>query len=85
MMIINRGKKVIVGRPNDLRNRINGILKVEITLKNLTPEIVTAVKNIPHVKQVHQDESTSKLSVNVDDIESDTPELVKKVVEMDHD
>ena len=82
VMIINRGKKVIVGRTNDLRNRISGTLKVEITLKNLTPEIVTAVKNIPHVKQVHQDESTSKFSVNVDDIESDTPELVKKVVEV---
>jgi ABC-2 type transport system ATP-binding protein len=81
VMIINRGKNVVVGTPDDLRNRINGTPTVEVALKKLTPEIVNAAKNVAGVKQVDANESVSKLTVTLDAVESGTPQLVKSVVE----
>jgi ABC-2 type transport system ATP-binding protein len=81
VMIINRGKSVIVGTPDDLRNRINSTPIVEIKLKKLDSKIVAASKSVVGVKHVVADESAGKLTVTLGDAESETPELVKTVVE----
>lgn len=81
VMIINRGKNVVVGTPDELRAKISGAPTVEITLKKLDSRIVEAAKNVTQAKQVTSDESASKLTVTLDDSQSGTPELVKKVVE----
>ncbi len=83
VMMINKGKNVVVGTPDELRDRINGNPAVEITLAKVTGFVVEAVKNVKHVKQVVVDESSSKLTVTLDDPQRRTPELVKKVVEAD--
>jgi ABC-2 type transport system ATP-binding protein len=81
VMIINNGKSIVVGTPDDLRDRIAGNPKIEIKLKKLTPEIIEAAKKVKQVKQVDVDESISKLTVTLDDLQSGTPQVVKNVVE----
>jgi ABC-2 type transport system ATP-binding protein len=83
VMIINRGKSVIVGTPDELRARIAGKPTVQITLKTLTSEIIEAVKNISQVRQVNADEIASILTITLDDTYSGTPEVVRKIVEAD--
>jgi ABC-2 type transport system ATP-binding protein len=83
VMIINRGKSVIVGTPDELRERINGEPTVQITLKKLNPEIIEAVKKISQVTLVNADKSASILTITLDDAHSGTPEVVKKIVEAD--
>ena len=85
VMIINKGKSVIVGTPDELRDRICDNPAVEITLKKLTFEVIEAAKNVAQVTQVNADKSTSKLTITLDDIQSGTPELVKNIVEADGD
>lgn len=83
VMIINRGKSVIVGAPDELRDRIADKPTVQITLKKITYEIIEAVKNISQVKQVNADEITSILTITLDDAQLGTPKVVRKIVEAD--
>jgi ABC-2 type transport system ATP-binding protein len=81
VMIINNGKSIIVGTPDDLRDRIAGTPKIEIKLKKLTPKIVEAAKKVTEVKQVEADQNASVLTVTLDDAQSGTPQVVKNIVE----
>ena len=81
VMIINRGKSVIVGTPDDLRERINGTPTVEITLKKLMPAVIEAAKKVSQVKHFDVDEAASKLTITLDDSQSGTPQIVKNIVE----
>lgn len=83
VMIINKGKSIIVGTPDDLRDKIAGNPKIEIKLKKLSPAIVEAAKNVIQVKQVDVNNSASKLTVTLSDVQSGTPQVVKKIVEAD--
>jgi ABC-2 type transport system ATP-binding protein len=79
VMIINKGTSVIVGTPDELRNKISGAPTVEVSLKKVTPAVVKAAKKVSYVRQV--DVSKSKLTIVLDDPQTGTPEVVKKVVE----
>jgi ABC-type multidrug transport system ATPase subunit len=79
-MIINKGKNVIVGTPDELRDKINGNPTVEITLESVTPEIIEATKRVNQVKQVNVDKSASIFTITLDDPQSGTPEIVKNIV-----
>lgn len=81
VMMISRGKSVVVGTPDELRERIAGSPTVQITLKKLNSEIIEAVKKVNQVEQVNADESASTLTVTLDDAQSGTPEVVRKIVE----
>jgi ABC-2 type transport system ATP-binding protein len=81
VMIINNGKSIIVGTPNELRDRIAGNPKIEITLKKLTQKIIEAAKMVTQVKQVEADQNASKLTVTFDNLHSGIPQVVKNVVE----
>jgi ABC-2 type transport system ATP-binding protein len=83
VMIINRGKSVIVGTPDELRERINGEPTVQITLKKLNPQIIEAATKVSRVRQVNADKSASILTIILDDAQSGTPEVVKKIVDAD--
>ena len=85
VMMINKGKSVIVGTPDELRDRISDNPAVEITLKKLTSAVIEAAKKVAQVTQVNADKSTSKLTITLDDTQSGTPELVKNIVEADGD
>ena len=83
VMIINKGKNIIVGTPDELRDRIAGNPKIEIRLKKLSPAIVEAAKSVTRVKHVDADNSTSTITVTLDDVQSGTPQVVKNVVDAD--
>ncbi len=83
VMIINKGKSIIVGTPDELRDRIAGNPKIEIRLKKLSSAIVEAAKSVTQVKQVDADTSTSTITVTLDDVQSGTPQVVKNVVDAD--
>lgn len=81
VMIINKGKSVIVGTPDELRDRINSDPTVEISLKKLTPEIIEAAKKVTQVRQVKANKFGSKLTITLNDSQSGTPEIVKNIIE----
>ncbi|MCW4022087.1 MAG: ABC transporter ATP-binding protein [archaeon] len=81
VMIINKGTSVIVGTPDELRNKISGTPTVEITLESVSPKLVEATKQVSGVKQVTIDEESHKITVTVDDTQSGTPKIVKNLVE----
>ena len=80
VMIINKGKNIVVGTPDELRNRIIGKPTVRINLGKLDLKIVEATKRVSHVEQVDVDESASSLTLVLDDINLGTPEVVKSIV-----
>lgn len=80
VMIINKGKSIVVGTPDELRNRIIGKPTVRINLGKLDLKIVEAAKKVSRVEQVDVDESSSSLTLVLDDINLGTPEVVKSIV-----
>jgi len=81
VMIINKGKNMVVGTPDELRNRIIGKPTVRINLRKFDPKIVEATKKVSHVQQVEFNESTSNLTIILDDASIGTPEVVKSIVD----
>jgi ABC-2 type transport system ATP-binding protein len=81
VMIVNKGKSVVVGTPDELRNRIAGKPTVQVSLRKLDSKIVEAVERTRHVERVEVDKSASNLTIALDDVNSGTPEVVKSVVD----
>ena len=80
VMIINRGKSIIVGTPDELRDKIAGQPTLEVTLKKLNQKIVESVRGLNNVLEVNVDDSASRLMVTLDDVQSATPDVVKSIV-----
>jgi len=80
VMIINRGKSVIVGSPDELRDSIAGQPVLQVTLKKLNQKVIEAVKELKQVKEVDVDDSASMLIITLDDVRSATPEVVRSIV-----
>jgi len=83
VMIIKRGKSVVVGTPDELRDKITGQPILQITLMKLNQKIINAVRELKLVKEVNVDNSATRLMITVDDIKSATPEVVKSIVYAD--
>lgn len=81
VMIINKGKSVVVGTPDELRNRIAHKPSVQINLKKVESKIIEAAKGVNHVERVNVDESASSLRVVLDDADEGIPFVVKSVVD----
>ena len=81
VMIINKGKSVVVGTPDELRNRIARKPSVQIDLKKVDPKIIEAARRVSHVEQVDVDESASSLRIVLDDANESTPAVVKSIVD----
>jgi ABC-2 type transport system ATP-binding protein len=81
VMIINRGKNVVVGTPDELRNRMAGKPTVEISLRELDQAIIDAARRASHVEEVDVNKNASCLTITLDDVRSGTPKVVKSVVD----
>lgn len=81
VMIINKGKSVVVGTPDELRNRIARKPSVQIDLKKVDPKIIEAARRVSHVEQVDVDESDSSIRIVLDDVNEGTPAVVKSIVD----
>jgi ABC-2 type transport system ATP-binding protein len=80
VMIIDNGRSVIVGTPDELRNGIAGQPVLQIELTRVTEKIVESVKQLKQVRDIVADNSASKLTIGLDDVKSGTPEVVRTVV-----
>jgi ABC-2 type transport system ATP-binding protein len=80
VMIMNKGKCIIIGSPDELREKISGLPWVEIKLRKMTPEVETAVKTYPQKLAVNLNEKEATVTVQVADAWGATPELVQAIV-----
>ncbi|MCW4011328.1 MAG: ABC transporter ATP-binding protein [Candidatus Bathyarchaeota archaeon] len=81
VMIMNRGTCIIVGSPDELREKISGQPVIQIGLKQVNAKVLAAVKANPQAKEVTVNPQEVALMVTVDDARSATPELVEEVVQ----
>jgi len=79
-MIINNGRSIIVGSPEELRNRIGSKSILEIRMRKLSQEIIETVKRLKQVREVNVDNSATGLIITLDDGESATPEVIRSIV-----
>ena len=80
VMIIDNGRSVIVGTPDELRNGIAGQPVLQVMLKRLNQKIVESVKQLKQVKDIVADSSASKLTIMLDNVKLGTPEVVRNIV-----
>ena len=79
VLIMNKGKCLLVGTPDELRQRISGIPVIEVNLTEVTSKVLAAVNATSMAQEVKQRQTT--LLVSVKDARLATPELVRAIVE----
>ena len=79
VMIINKGKRIAAGTPDELRSKIVSSPVLQIKLRRMDDKVVEAIKELPQVKKVEVDNTTSQLFITLDD-ESTVPQVVKSAV-----
>ena len=79
VLIMNKGKVLLIGSPDELRQKISGQPVIEVGLTRVTPKVLAAVKANTAAKEVTQQETT--LQVSVQDSRVSTPEIVRSIVE----
>jgi ABC-2 type transport system ATP-binding protein len=80
VMIINKGKNIVIGTPDALQNLIAGKPTVRIKLRKLNSKIIEASQGVHHVERVDVDKSASSLTLVLEDANLGTPEVVKNIV-----
>ena len=75
--IIDNGKIIALGSPNELKASIPGNDIISLSIGNLTGEIAAAIENLPFVRQVKQEEGA--LRVYVDSGATNLPALLDGV------
>jgi len=83
VMIIRKGKTVIVGNPEELRDRMTSQPVLQVTLKKVNKKIIESVRKIKKVREVSVNKSACRLIITLDDAKSATPEVVRNVVYAD--
>ena len=81
VMIINRGRSVFVGTPDELRKSASYSPVLRITFAELNQNIVDTVSNLPGVKEVKIEGSRNGLLVTLNDADRLTPEVVRNAVQ----
>jgi ABC-2 type transport system ATP-binding protein len=80
VMIINNGRNIIVGTPDELKQKIAGAATLEIRLHKIEDGLLKKIRLLNSVKNVELDSSHNKLLLTVDNIESSTPEIIRNIV-----
>jgi ABC-2 type transport system ATP-binding protein len=83
VLIMNKGRCLLIGTPDELRDKTNTKHVVEIGLAEITPKLVAAAKASSNTKEVEIKEHEPTLLVSVTDARLATPEVVRSVVEAD--
>lgn len=81
VMIIKKGREIISGTPEELIEEVQDKPVLEITLKKLDSDIIASLNGIKSVRgiEIHD----SRLLITVDDVDSATPEIVRRIVYAD--
>ncbi len=83
VLIMNKGKCLLIGTPDELREKITDHPVIQVDLTQVTGKIVAALKANRKVKDVNAKPEEPSLLVSVEDIRSSTPEVVRAIVEAD--
>jgi len=83
VMIINKGKSIVTGTIEELTSRVQTHPIVQVVLAKLDQRIVDSVKESDYVREVAADTAQGTLTITVDDYESSTPTIVKRIVAAD--
>ncbi len=83
VMIIKKGKSLIVGSKDDLQNRIGDKPVLQVKLRDINEQIMKSLEKLKAVKTVNLDSSGNRLLINADDFEASTPDIVKRIVQAD--
>jgi ABC-2 type transport system ATP-binding protein len=78
VMIIGRGKRIVVGTPESLL-RMAGPPTLEVILKNGAFDVADSIRNIADIKELVEDGS-KRLLVTLDDPDAATPRVVAAIV-----
>lgn len=81
VMIINKGRNIVAGTTEELRRKIAGPPKLEVSLIKVTEKIVRAAEGSEHVRVVEVNRTNTKLMIEVDDPDGSTPYVVKRIVD----
>jgi ABC-2 type transport system ATP-binding protein len=83
VLIMNKGKCLLIGTPDQLRDKITTHPVIQVDLTQVTNKIVAALKANRNVKEVNAKPEEPSLLVSVEDTRSSTPEVVRAIVEAD--
>ncbi len=78
VLIMNKGKCLLVGTPDELRQKISGQPVIEVNLTRVTSKVLAAVNAASVTKEVKHQQTT--LFVSVEDARLATPEIVRDIV-----
>jgi ABC-2 type transport system ATP-binding protein len=81
VLIMNKGKCLLIGTPDELRERISTNPVIEVGLVQVTPKILSAVRANNNANEVNVKPQEPTLLVSVSDIRAATPEIVSSIVE----
>ena len=79
VLIMNKGRCLLVGTPDELRKKISTTPAIEVVLTKVTPEILAAIETNKKALEINQ--QGTRLLINVEDTHVATPEIVREIVE----
>jgi len=83
VMMMNKGRCLLIGKPDDLRERTTTRPVIQVDLTQVTNKIMQALKANGKVKEVNTKPEEASLLISVEDIRLATPEIVRTIVEAD--
>jgi len=81
VLIMNKGKCIIIGSPDELREKTNVQPIIQVSVAQVKPEILAAIKAKGIAKNVDVNKQEATISLSVDDARLATPEIVRAIVE----
>jgi ABC-2 type transport system ATP-binding protein len=83
MMIINRGRSIIIGDLDELGNRTGSTPTLEITLRKPNPRALDTARRLKEVYHVDTYDSDTRLIIRADDPIASTPHIVRSIADAD--
>ena len=81
VLIMNKGKCIITGSPDELREKTNSQPTIQIKLIQIKPKIISAIKSNAFANEVGIDKQEATFTISVEDARLATPEIVRTIVE----
>jgi ABC-2 type transport system ATP-binding protein len=79
VLIMNKGRCILIGTPDELREKISTKPVIQISLTKVTPKVLAAINGVGNAKEVKRQQET--VLVSVDNAGLATPEIVRAIVE----
>jgi ABC-2 type transport system ATP-binding protein len=81
VLIMNKGKCLLIGTPDELREKISPRPVIQVGLVQVTPKIIAAVKANNQTKEAKVTKDETTLLISVEDARLATPEIVGAIYE----